>query len=154
MSWFNSWNDFTKKASEVAKSASEKAAEAAKVAADKSKEVASTVHQKVNKFVEDQQQELNAVEQETDLARRQREMKERMMASGKEPWYIEDIESKEMAEMEQIQGELRLNILKLCEDEKNFLIKGMKYMILVYSLIRFIFILFPFIMNSVSVHLM
>ena len=66
MSWFNSWSDFTKKASEVAKTASEKAAEAAKVAAEKSKTVASTVHEKVNQFVEEQKEEYNAVEQESD----------------------------------------------------------------------------------------
>jgi len=121
MSWFSSWDDFTKKASEVAKSASEKAAEAAKVAADKSKVIAAQVNEKVNQFVEEQKKEFNAVEQETDLSRRKRLKREQIMSSGHPPWHIDE---KTHAQQIQFMDELRLNILKLCEDENNFLIKA------------------------------
>lgn len=121
MSWFNSWSDFSKRASDVAKAATEKAAEVAKIAADKSKEVASTVHTKVNTFVEEQKKEYNAVEQESDLSRRQKSKKSQMMDSGIPPWFID--ESKDEQQLELL-DELRMNILKLCEDEKNFLIKA------------------------------
>eukprot|EP00486_Rosalina_sp_Unknown_P014822 CAMPEP_0201592404 /NCGR_PEP_ID=MMETSP0190_2-20130828/190312_1 /ASSEMBLY_ACC=CAM_ASM_000263 /TAXON_ID=37353 /ORGANISM="Rosalina sp." /LENGTH=423 /DNA_ID=CAMNT_0048051167 /DNA_START=8 /DNA_END=1280 /DNA_ORIENTATION=- len=119
MSWFSSWDDFTKKASEAAKSASSKAAEVAKAAADKSKVVAAQVNEKVNKFVEEQKKEYNEVEQDTDLAERKKRKKQQMMESGKPPWHI-DANSANT----EVMDELRLNILKLCEDENNFLIKA------------------------------
>ena len=119
MSWFSSWNDFTAKASEAAKNATAKAAEAAKIAADKSKVIASQVNEKVNKFVEEQKKEYNEVEQESDLSRRKKRKKQQMMESGLPPWYIDE-NSKNIEHAD----ELRLNILKLCEDENNFLIKA------------------------------
>eukprot|EP01083_Nonionella_stella_P081895 225838_1 len=110
MSWFNSWTDFTKKASEVAKQA-----------ADKSKVVASSVHDKVNKFVEEQKKEYNAVEHESDLHRRQNAKKDQMMQAGHSPWWID---SDTNAQQLELYDELKVNILKLCEDHNNFLIKA------------------------------
>jgi len=121
-SWFNSWQDFTAKASEVAKSAAEKTVEAAKVAADKSKAAASTVHKKVNDFVEEQKKEYNEVEEESDLQRRRRLNKERMMQSGHCPWFIDRTDND--VDSDELEDELRLNILKLCENESNFLVKA------------------------------
>ena len=119
MSWFSSWDDFTKKASEAAKSASAKAAEVAKAAADKSKVVAAQVNEKVNKFVEEQKKEYNEVEQDSDLAERKKKKKQQMMESGLPPWHI-DANNKNI----EVLDELRLSILKLCEDANNFLIKA------------------------------
>ena len=85
--------------------------------------IANQVHDKVNKFVEEQQKEYNAVEEESDLSRRKKSKKQQMMEAGHPPWYIDEHSNPEI-DAQAIMDELRVNILKLCEDENNSLIKA------------------------------
>eukprot|EP01084_Bolivina_argentea_P106962 191280_1 len=91
---FNSWTDFTAKASETLKSATEKTTEGLKQAVDKSKVVASSVTENVSKFVEDQKLQYNQIEHETDLIERKKAKKQQIMNSGNPPWFIDKEKAK------------------------------------------------------------
>ena len=118
---FTSWSDFREKSIATLKSAAEATSDATKDLVDKSKIVANSVSENVTKFVEEQKQQYNQVEHETDLNRRKKIKKEQIMNSGHPPWYIDPIKSKNYDAEKEIIDELKLNILKLCEDENNFL---------------------------------
>jgi len=117
---FASWSDFTEKA----KTSLQTLEAQAKDLSLKAKTSIENISTDVTNFIEEQKQQLKQIEHESELKRLKKQKKDKLLQRGCPPWHYESNDNDNKNDPSSQIDELKLRILKLCEDNNNFLIEA------------------------------